>query len=414
MTKLDNPLISVETAKLKILEKIEVKSPETYPLHRANGLVLAGGINAPMDLPPFNNSSMDGFAVLAEDTSGANKLKPIRLQVIEDIPAGHSPNKQIHSGETSRIMTGAPLPSGANAVIPVENTNFSERYSEQDLPEFIEIYREVFSSDYVRPKGQDLSKGTALFDQGHVLRPQDLGLLSGLGLSDVSIHPQPNIALISSGDEIIKPGNKLEAGKIYDMNSISIRTLLQSFGANVIDVGIAKDDYEDVFRTLEKTREIGVDLIVSTAGVSVGVFDYINRVLEDHGEIDFWRINMRPGKPLLFGRYGEIPFVGLPGNPVSAFVSSRIFLKPVIKKFAGKDTSEKYFDTFVDEDMESDGRETYLRVSVSKKEQNFHAVLSQHQGSGNIYSLVCSNALLIMPAGVKSLPKGSTTKFMEI
>ena len=414
MAKLEEVLLSVEAAKNKILEKIEVKAPQVSTLDQANGLVLADKIDTPMDLPPFNNSSMDGFAVLAKDTLGANAKNPVRLRVIEDIPAGHAPSKKLHSGETSRIMTGAPTPVGADAVIPVESTNFSERYSQRDLPETIEIYRQVLSGDYIRPKGQDLSKGTALFEPGRILRPQDLGLLSGLGLSAVSVHPRAKVALISSGDEIIKPGNKLEPGKIYDMNSISIRTLLQSFGADVIEYGIAKDDYQDVYRTLEKTKESTVDLIVSTAGVSVGVYDYINRVLEDHGEIDFWRVNMRPGKPLLFGKYGQIPFVGLPGNPVSAFVSSRIFLKPVINKFAGKETAETYFDTILDEDMESDGRESYLRVSVTKKDNSFHASLTQHQGSGNIYSLVCSNALLIMPAGVKSLPKGSITKFMEI
>jgi molybdopterin molybdotransferase len=414
MSKIEDSLLSVQEAKIKILNQIKEKNSEIFPLELANGLVLADKINAPMDLPPFNNSSMDGFAVVAEDTLGANAMNPVRLRVIEDIPAGYAPVKQLHPGETSRIMTGAPTPIGANAVIPVESTNFSKRYSEQDLPETVEIYREIRPGDYIRPKGQDLSKGTALFEPGRILRPQDLGLLSGLGLSEVNVHPPANIALISSGDEIIKPGYKLKPGKIYDMNSVSIRALLQSFGANVIEFGITQDDYQDVYRTLENTRESGVDLIVSTAGVSVGVYDYINRVLEDHGEIDFWRVNMRPGKPLLFGKYGKIPFVGLPGNPVSAFVSSRIFLKSVIYKFAGKDTSETYFDTILDEDMESDGRESYLRVSVTKKENFFHANLCHHQGSGNIYSLVCSNALLIMPAGVKSLPKGSITKFLEI
>ena len=305
--------------KTKYWRKLTSRIHRFLTLDQAVGLVLADKIDAPMDLPPFNNSSMDGFAVLAKDTLGASAKNPVRLRVIEDIPAGHAPEKELHAGETSRIMTGAPTPDGADAVIPVESTNFSDRYSQRDLPETIEIYREVLPGDYIRPKGQDLSKGTALFEPGRILRPQDLGLLSGLGISAVSVHPRAKVALISSGDEIIKPGNKLEPGKIYDMNSVSIRALLQSFGADVFEYGIAKDDYQDVFRTLEKTRESDVDLIVSTAGVSVGVYDYINRVLEDHGEIDFWRVNMRPGKPLLFGKYGRIPFRWVTGESCISF-----------------------------------------------------------------------------------------------
>ena len=407
-------LLSVSEAKDNILANFQSRQPQNIELDEANGLVLASEVFAAMDLPPFNNSSMDGFAVIAADTKSASLEAPVELQVVEDIPAGYAPVRKLNRGEAARIMTGAPTPDGADAVVPVEDTNFSDRYAQQSLPEKVEVYRTVHSGDYIRPKGQDLSKGSALFNSGHMLRPQDLGLLSGLGVSEVSVHPKPNIALISSGDEITKPGNPLEPGKIYDMNSIAIKSLLQTYGANVIEFGVAKDNYEDVHRTLEKAELAEIDLIVSTAGVSVGVYDYVNRVLEDFGEINFWKVNMRPGKPLLFGRYKKTPFVGLPGNPVSAFVGTRIFLKSAIQKLSGSDTTETYFEAMLDQNVASDGRESYLRAIVTKKGRQYHAVLAQHQGSGNIYSLVCANALLIIPAGVKSLAKGSVTKFITI
>ncbi len=270
MSSVKNPLLSVEAAKIKILNQIQVKNPEIIPLEFANGMVLADKIHAPMNLPSFNNSSMDGFAVIAKDTIGANSSEPVRLKVVEDIPAGYAPEKHLHSGETSRIMTGAPTPIGANAVIPVEFTNFSDRYSEQALPETIEIYREVVTGEYIRPEGQDITQGSSLFEKGRILKPQDLGLLSGLGISDVSVYPHAKIALISSGDEITKPGNKLKPGKIYDMNTVSIRTLLQSFGADVVEFGIAKDDYQDVNDTLEKTRKSDFDLICQHCGSQSG------------------------------------------------------------------------------------------------------------------------------------------------
>ena len=410
----NDKLLSVEEAKQKILSQIQRKNLRTILLEDANGLVLAEKVLAKIDLPPFDNSSMDGYAVLASDTKLANEANPVSLKVIEDIPAGKSPIKCLKSGKSARIMTGAPIPDGSNAVVPVELTNYSDRYSEQDLPEIIQINQEVLPGDYVRPKGQDLLKGAPLFSPGHILRPQDLGLLSGLGLPEIKAYPRPNIALISSGSEIVKPGNLLEPGKIYDMNTFAIRALLQSFGANVVEFGIAKDSYEDVYRTFEQTLEHDIDLIVSTAGVSVGVYDYVNRVLEDYGSINFWKVNIRPGKPLLFGKYKTIPVIGLPGNPVSAFVGSRIFLKPLIYKLSGREVKEIFFDAILEQDVNSDGRESYLRASVTIKDHIYHANITQHQGSGNIYSLVCSNALLIIPAGVKSLPKGNIIKFIEI
>jgi molybdopterin molybdotransferase len=414
-SKMNNPqLLSVDQAKEKLLGEFSPKEPIPMNVKKANGYVLAEKIFAPINLPPFDNSSMDGFAVRALDTKNASNENPIRLQVIEDIPAGKAPKKALREGQTSRIMTGAPLPQNADAIVPVESTSLSNRYYEQSLPETIEIFLSVKKGDYVRPTSEDISIGEELFQSKHLLKPHDLGFIAGVGIETVHVFPPPRIALISSGNEIIKAGRSLKPGQIYDINSISILNLLQSYGAEVIELGTAKDSYPKIKRLFDKAVEKGVDLIVSTAGVSLGVYDYVKQVLEENGKLDFWRINMRPGKPLTFGSYQNVPFLGLPGNPVSAYVGSRVFLKPIIRKFVGLDTGEEYFETITTEDIVSDGRESYLRVLVEKTAQGTQASLAKHQGSGNMFSLVCANALLIVPAGVKSLPKGSRVKYIQI
>jgi len=407
-------LLTVAKAKDLFLKEFQTKKPIQINVKNANGYVLAENICSPINLPPFDNSSMDGFAVRSIDTETASEANPIRLRVVEDIPAGRYPKIAIQKNETSRIMTGAPLPKNADAVVPVEYTNFSDRYNEQLLPEIIEIFISVRKNDYVRPIGQDNIKGEQILKIGHVLKPHDLGFISGMGIKSVEVFPSPKIALLSSGDEIIKAGRTLKPGQIYDINSISIMTLLQSYGAEVLELGTAKDDYHEIKKLFNKAVSLGTDLIVSTAGVSLGVYDYVKQVLEENGQLNFWKVNMRPGKPLTYGHYQQIPFLGLPGNPVSAYVGSRIFLKPIIHKFLGLETQEEYFETTVAEDIESDGRESYLRVLIEKSDKGSIASLAKHQGSGNMFSLVCANALLIVPAGVKSLPKGSKGKYIQI
>jgi len=409
-----NNLISVDHAKKLLLAEFQTKQPVQIATKKGNGLVLAEEIISPIDLPLFNNSSMDGFAVQSFDTINASKENPLILKVIEDIPAGRNPKKPIQSCQTSRIMTGAMLPPNADAIIPVELTSFSDRYNEQILPKTVEVYQSFKIGDNVRTKGMDVIKGEKLFDKGHHLKPHDLGFISGLGIDIIKVYPRPKIALFSSGNEIVKAGKILKPGQIFDINSISILSLLQSFGAIVVDLGTVKDNYERVKNIFDKSVSKDVDLIVSTAGVSMGAYDFVKKVLEDYGQLDFWKVNMRPGKPLTFGKFNKTPFVGLPGNPVSAYVGSRIFVKPIVQKLMGIQTDEELFDTVVNENIESDGRESYLRVLIDYRNGESRANLAKHQGSGNMYSLVCANALLIVPAGVKSLPKGSNAKYIPI
>jgi len=407
-------LLTVEEARQKILQEFSINHPVLIPLNQSLGKILSQDIFAVIDLPPFNNSSMDGFAVLASDVRDASGKNPVELKIIEDISAGKSPKLQIVSGMASRIMTGAPLPIGADAVVPVELTNFYDRYYEKELPESIQVIKSVLPGDYVRPKGQDVIVGEKMFSKGHKLRPQDLGLLAAQGMDIISCIRQPVVALLSSGDELLQPGEKLQPGKIFDSNTVTIRSLLESFGAKVIDLGVARDNIKDIKEKLNKLENCTIDLLISTAGVSVGVYDFIREVILEEGDLYFWKVNIRPGKPLTFGHYKSIPFLGLPGNPVSAFVSTIVFIKPVINKLLGISELIEKNSAVLAEEINSDGRESYLRAEIKIEQGNYVAKLAGHQGSGNVFSLVYANALLIIPAGVKSLPKGQMVKFFWI
>jgi len=407
-------LLSVESAKTIILEKFKVKNSVFLPLSQSLGKILSKDISAILNLPPFKNSSMDGFAVLSDNVLDASEENPVELKIIEDIAAGTAPKRHVKPGQASRIMTGAPLPPGADSVVPVEFTNFSDRYYQKELPSHILVYKPVSSGNYIRPEGQDIQIGEKIFSKGHKLRPQDLGFLAAQGIEKIETVNQPLIALLSSGDELTQPGEALHPGKIYDSNTITIKSFLESFGAKVIDLGVAKDDFQDIKTKLMNIQELNVDLLVSTAGVSVGVYDLIRDVILEDGNLSFWKVNIRPGKPLTFGEYKKIPFIGLPGNPVSAFVSTLIFIKPIINQLLGIQENLILHSAILEEEITSDGRESYLRAEISIEQGNYQARLTSHQGSGNIFSLVCANALLIIPAGVKSLPKGNKVNFFWI
>lgn len=407
-------LLSVESARTIILEKFKAKNSVVLPIEQSMGKILSKDIYAILNLPPFNNSSMDGFAVLANDISGVSEVNPVELKIIEDIAAGTAPKHHLHPGQASRIMTGAPLPPGADAVVPVEFTNFSDRYYQKELPSRIKVFKPVSPGDYIRPEGQDIQVGEKIFSKGHKLRAQDLGFLAAQGFGEIETVQQPAIALLSSGDELTQPGEMLHPGKIYDSNTITVKTLLESFGAKVIDLGVAKDDLQDIKTKLLNIQTLNIDLLVSTAGVSVGVYDFIRDVILEDGHLSFWKVNIRPGKPLTFGEYQKIPFIGLPGNPVSAFVSALVFIKPIINQLLGIQENLVFNSAILDEEIVSDGRESYLRAEISIDKGNYHARLASHQGSGNIFSLVCANALLIIPAGVKSVPKGNEVNFFWI
>jgi len=404
-------LISVDEARQRILDSLTPVDTLYLPLRACMGRVLAGEIKADVELPPFDNSGMDGFAVRAVDTQGASPASPRTLRVVADIPAGTLPQQPIGPGEAARIMTGAPIPSGADAVIPVEDTDFNYRLPGAPPPQSVNIFQAVEPGRNIRSRGSDVALGQVVMQAGQRLRAQDLGLLSMLGLASVLIYRQPRMALFSGGDELILVDEPLTPGKIRDANSYTLTALAQSAGAEVIFLGIAADARESVQNLLEQAVEQRADLIVSSAGVSVGAFDFVKEVVESRGYLDFWKVNMRPGKPLAFGTYHHIPFFGLPGNPVSAFIGFEVFVRPAIERLSGcQCTPRRIQRVFLDEAIESDGRETYMRAVVNEENGHLRARLTGHQGSGNLLSLVQANALLIIPSGVKSLPPGATVE----
>jgi molybdopterin molybdotransferase len=253
----------------------------------------------------------------------------------------------------------------------------------------------------------DVRKGQKILFTGSRLRAQDLGLLAMLGTSDLPVYRKPKVALLSSGDELMPVEAPLRPGQIHDSNSYTLSALITQAGCEVLSLGIAPDKKEAIQSLFDQAIAMQADMIISSAGVSVGALDYIKEVVESNGKLDFWRVNMRPGKPLTFGEYGGVPFMGLPGNPVSAFVGFEVFARPAIGKLAGlKTITRTTVKVRLAEAIESDGRESYLRAVVEEREGTSFAKLTGHQGSGNLLSLVQANALLIVPAGVKSLPIG--------
>jgi molybdopterin molybdotransferase len=304
-------------------------------------------------------------------------------------------------------MTGAPMPNGADAVIPVEETDFDHRAPGTPAPKTVSVYKSLNAGDYVRAQGTDVQTGQPVLKSGHKLRPQDLGLLAMLGVAEVPVYGRPRVALLSSGDELIPVDEPLRPGKIRDSNTYTLAALIEDAGAEVLRLGIAADRRDSVEGLLANAAAQKVDLILSSAGVSVGAFDFIKDVVEAQGELTFWRVNMRPGKPLAFGSFKNIPFIGLPGNPVSAFVGFEVFVRPALERLSGLEAgSRPRVRVQLAENISSDGRESYLRANVREEDGILSAHLAGHQGSGNLLSIVQANALLIIPAGVKSLAAG--------
>lgn len=400
-------LLSVQAAQERILSLLEPVETESLPLTECIHRVLAQDIAAASDLPPFDNSSMDGFALRAADASAASPASPRTLRVVADIAAGAAPEVHLAPGQAARIMTGAPLPAGADAVVPVEQTDFNERAPGTPTPAQVSIFQPVRAGENVRPRGMDARAGQVVLFKGHRLRPQDIGLLAMLGIAHVTVHRRPRVALLSSGDELLPVERPLTAGKIHDSNSYTLAAQIESAGAECLRLGIAADTRPAVESLLEQAAASRADLILSSAGVSVGAYDFVKEAVEAHGSLDFWRVNIRPGKPLAFGNYRGVPFFGLPGNPVSAFVTFEVFARAAIERLSGLvGSSRPRARVRLEEAIESDGRESYLRAVVRQADGILSARLTGHQGSGNLLSLVQANALLIVPAGVKSLPAG--------
>lgn len=408
-------LLTVAEALAIVLDSVAALDGETVPLLDALGRVLAAPIVAADSLPPFPNSSMDGYAVRAGDLTGAGPDAGVRLRVLADIAAGAPVDVTLTEGTAARIMTGAPLPDGADAVVPVEDTDEPWRDRDRPLPPQVTARRAVAPGDYVRYPGEDIRAGQQVLEAGHLVRPQEIGVLASLGVESVAVVRRPRVGVLATGDELIDVGAALTPGKIRNSNGYAQAAQVRALGGEALSLGVAGDTEAAVRQRLDAGVAAGVDLLISSAGVSVGAYDVVKAVLSAAGDVAFWRVRMRPGKPLAFGKYRGVPFLGLPGNPVSAMVSFERFARPAILKMAGRRALERpSVAAVVLEDLQSDGRESYLRAVVGRDERGYVATTTGSQGSHLMTSLVRANALLIVPEGVTAVAAGSALRALMI
>jgi molybdopterin molybdotransferase len=414
-----NPLITVEDALNKILEKIIPVEIEQLPLSSSLNRVLAQPIVSQVDVPPFANSAMDGYAVIATDTGGASEANPVSLKVIENIPAGASSSNKLTAKTAARIMTGAPIPAGTSAVVRFEDT------SEHITPptginladDEVLIYEPVSEWDNVRPAGEDIKVNQTVLEAGHQLRPQDIGVLAAIGQAEVPVYRRPRVAILATGDELVDVDEPIEPGKIRNSNEYTQAAMVEKYGGEPVMLGIARDTVEDLTAKIRAGLRQRVDLFLTSAGVSVGDFDMVKNVLAAEGEMQFWQVAIKPGKPLAFGMLHhqlngdqmDVPLIGLPGNPVAAMVAFEVFARPAILKLAGQCSFEKNkLRAVLDEEVTNSGRRHYMRGFVYLKENGYHVTTRgsgvQVQGSGILTSMVWANCLVEVPEKVTYLP----------
>lgn len=408
MTDLQH-MLSVAEARARILEHFQPLGSERVDLEAAARRVLAEDCVAAISLPPFDNSSMDGYAVRVSEVAGAATDRPVQMPVSGDIPAGGGVPPALKPGTVARIMTGAPVPPGADAVVPVEDTDDTRERFGAPLPERIGIRKAPTPGANIRPIGQDMRAGQVVAPAGTVLGPASIGVLAALGHSRVTVYRQPLVAIFSTGDELRGVDEALAPGQIRDTNSYSLAAAAAQHGARTLRLPIARDRLEQVRERLAQAVEAGADLILSSAGVSVGAYDVVKAAVEADGALNFWRVRMRPGKPLAFGHVQGVPFFGLPGNPVSALMSFEVFVRPALLKLGGRRTWDKLaVRAELLEAMPSDGRESYLRVVVERRGAGYVARAAGDQGSAVLSSLVRANGLLILPEGVTDARAGDS------
>lgn len=400
-------LLQVEDALERIVPHFRPLPAETVPLPKALGRVLAGALRADTPLPPFANSSMDGFAIYAADSASANDANPVALRVVMDIPAGTAPTAALAPGQAARIMTGAPIPEGADAVIPVELTDQNWRAGDNaPLPEQVLIKRTLKPGDNVRAVGEDIQNGQVVLPKGTLIRPAEIGVLAALGVTDVPVMRKPRVAIISTGDELREIDEPLEPGSIRDSNRYTLAALVQQHGGRALRLRIARDTRGSVRLRFRQALRAKPNLILSSAGVSVGTFDVVREVLSEMGKLNIWRVNIRPGKPLTFGTLGGIPFFGLPGNPVSAMVTFDVFVRPALDRMLGRVTNDTFIPAVLDERLSSDGRRSYIRVKLHSENGRLVARTTGTQSSGALMSMVLADGLLILPEGTTQAEPG--------
>lgn len=389
-------MIAYEDVRAQILESVERFIPEVAERRDALGLVLACEIDAAEDVPPFANTAMDGYAVRAADTKGAGESTPVRLSVVDELPAGRAPSTPVGTGEAIRIMTGAPIPDGADAIVMVERTTVDG--------DDVLVLREAGAGDHIRLPGGDVRAGRRVFDAGAVLGPAAIGVLASLDVSSVSAYPRARVGVMSTGDELVESGPLLP-GRIHDSNRPMLLSLVAEAGCEPVDLGIARDDEEYIVSTIETALET-CDAILTSGGVSMGEYDFVKaglrRLSAERPGVDFewWQVKIKPAKPLVFGTLGGKPVFGLPGNPVSSSVSFELFARPALRKMMGhSDLLRPEVIAIADHAMphKADGKVYLERVCVRYVDGRFRAARSGDQSSNVLSSMAAANGLTLLP-----------------
>ncbi|MDO8689915.1 MAG: molybdopterin molybdotransferase MoeA [Dehalococcoidia bacterium] len=409
-------MLTVEEALDRILSNVTVLEPEEKPILEALGQVLAENVYSNFQIPPLDNSAMDGYALRSADTVGATEELGRELQVIGEVAAGYIFQGQVDRGQAVRIMTGAPVPGGADAIVQYENTSEGrgQVWKGSEKGARIAVFQHADPGENIRHAGEDIAAGSLVFPRGAVLRPQEIGVLASLGRAKIWVIRRPVVSVLATGDELVEVGQPLGAGQIYNSNSYSIASQVRKYGGIPRVLGIARDNLEDLKSKIEEGLE--GDMLLTSAGVSVGEYDMVRDVLASRGEIGFWKVRMRPGKPLAFGtlmKEGKtVPHLGLPGNPVSSMIAFEQFARPSILKMMGKTRWVKpTVDAVLLEDTENQGgRRFFARASVEKRDGQYYARITGPQGSGILTSMAAANGLVVVPEHVALARAGEHCK----
>ncbi len=402
-------MISVEQALEKVLGYVDALEEEESPILDCLGQVLAEDIISSIDVPPLDNSAMDGYAVRAEDTKGARPQSPRLLRVIDTVAAGSISRRRVTSGTTIRIMTGAPVPDGADSVVQFEDTDETQR---EAISDEIGILTEVEAGLNIRRAGEDIARGTVVLPKGTIIRPAQIGVMASLGRSTVKVIRRPVVAILATGNEVVDIHQPLPPGKIYNSNTYSLAALVRRYGGIPRILGIALDNEESL--TAKLREGLTSDMLITTGGVSVGEYDMVKDVLAKEGEITFWRVRMKPGRPLAFGSIKGIPHLGLPGNPVSSMVTFELFARPAMLKMMGKKNwSRPTIEAVIEEPVvNSDGRRIFARALVEKRGNQYVARLTGPQGSGVLTSMAVASGLAIIPEDKDRVEAGEVVQVM--
>jgi molybdopterin molybdotransferase len=412
-------MISVEEARERILSFVSLLDAAETPIGESLGQVASEDVVAPMTIPPLDNTSMDGYAVRASDTTVASPTTPVTLRVVGELAAGYVYDGRVEPGAAVRIMTGAPMPGGADSVVPFEETDEPEGRSFGSFAKSrleVGILKPALIGANIRRAGEDVLSGGVVLPRGTVLHPAQIGVLASLGKTTVRVHRRPVVAILSTGDEIVAPGVPLKAGQIYDSNAFSIAAMVREIGGLPLSLGISSDTPEMLEAKLNEG--LGADLLVTSAGVSRGDYDIVKDVLVKRGEINFWTVRMRPGKPLAFGTFPSgdrrVPHIGLPGNPVSSMVSFELFGRPALYKMLGRTGWERPRVTAVcDEAIDNRALMRFFpRVLLSHRDGRLHAALTGPQGSGILTSMAVANALAVVPEDREFVAAGEEVECM--